>query len=318
MVAAGIRRGLAAGLLAGILAGVFALVAGHEPMSEATRIEESLHHADHADDPAAQEQDDADASSTDQHGSDDDAHHEHDHDQNGHEHSHDHEEHDAEEADHSHADDEAHGHADDDQGHSHSDGEDGYAHEHMFSHSTQRALLPLATIVLGLGLGGLFGLAFALLRPLRGSRGDWQASLQLGAVGWAVTVLAPTLTVPANPPGVGDATDMGARTQVYLLTIGAALATAVALTLLARRLARTSLSAPARQSLVTTATVAVATGLLAFLPSALPGDSFPAELLWRFRLVSIGSQSLLWAGVAIGVGLLWHRAAAHRAPEDGS
>lgn len=277
MVAAGIRRGLSAGLLAGVLAGAFALVVGHEPMGEAMRIEASRH-SDHADDPAAQEQHDArHVSSTDRHGSaeDPDDHH-----------------------DPAHAPPE--------------EAREDHAQDHLFSRATQRAMLPVAAIVAGLGLGGLFGLAFALLRPVRRTRGDWLASLQLGGVAWAVTVLAPALTVPANPPGVGEAADVGARTQAYLLTVGAALATAVVLTLVARRLATTPLSAPARQSLVAAAGAVVAAGLLAALPSALPGDGFPAELLWRFRLVSLGTQTLLWAGVAVGVGLLWERAARTR------
>jgi predicted cobalt transporter CbtA len=288
VVAAGIRRGLVAGLLAGILAGVFVLVVGHQPMSEAMRVEASLH-ADHADDPAAQEQDDADASPIDRHGSDDGAQPEHANDDVHDEHAHG-------------SDEPQHGHV--------------HAHEHAGSDTTvQRALLPLATIVVGLGVGGLFGLVFALLRPVRRPRRDWQASLQLGVVGWSVTVLAPTLTSPANPPGVGDAASLDDRTQTYLLTIGSALAAAVALGLLARRLTRTSLSAPARQSLVAAVTAVTAAGLLAVLPAALPGDGFPAELLWRFRLVSVGAQTLLWAGVAVGVGLLWDRAGRDRRPE---
>lgn len=287
MVAAGIRRGLAAGLLAGVLSGVFALVVGHEPMGGAMRIEASLQ-TDHADDPAAQEHHDArHALSTDRHGSDEGADDHHDPAHASPEEAHEH-----------HGHDEAAGHDD--------------AHEHLVSRATQRTLLPVATIVLGLGLGGLFGLAFALLRPVRRTRGDWPASLRLGGVAWAVTVLAPALTVPANPPGVGEAADVGARTQAHLLTVGAALATAVVLTLVARRLAATSLSAPARQSLVAAATAVAAAVLLAVLPSALPGDGLPAELLWRFRLVSIGAQTLLWAGIAVGVGLLWDRAARTR------
>jgi hypothetical protein len=292
VIAAGIRRGLVAGLLAGILAGVFALVVGHDPMAAAIHIEEAQH-ADHADDPAAQRHGDGE-DSTDHHGSADDAHHdEHDHDDHGHD---DHDEGDGH-------DDEA---TEDEDGDAHGEGDDD--HEHLFSRTTQQALLPVATVVVGLGLGGLFGLAFALLRPRRRHPGDWQASLKLGAAVWSATVLLPSLTFPANPPGVGDVAGVDVRTRGYLLAVGVGLLAVTALYGLARRLATTSLRGPARQALVGATALILGAGLLAALPSALPGDGFPAELLWRFRLVSIGSQTLLWTGIAVGVGLLWERA----------
>lgn len=277
MVAAGIRRGLAAGLLAGLLAGVFALVLGHDPMRAATAIEESGH-ADHAGDPTAQERRDGEDSS-DHHGSGDDAHH----DDDAHDPHHD---------DH----EDAVGQADADD------------HEHLFSRSTQQAMLPVASAVVGVGLGGLFGLAFALLRPYRRDPSDWRASLQLGAAVWGATVLLPSLTFPASPPGVGEAADVGARTGGHLLAVGTGLLAVISLYGLARRLATTSLWGPARQTLVGAAALVVGGVLLTALPSALPADGFPAELLWRFRLVSIGAQTLLWGGIAVGVGLLWERA----------
>lgn len=195
----------------------------------------------------------------------------------------------------------AHGtHPDDDDGHAPDDG-------HLVSRTTQQALLPVATVAIGLGLGGLFGLTFALLRPRR-RQSDWQASLLLGGAAWSVTVLLPALTSPANPPGAGDPSTVDARTQGYLLTIGAGAVVVASLYGLAGHLTRTALRAPARQAVIGAATLLAGALLVAVLPSTLPGDGLPAELLWRFRLVSIGSQTLLWAGIAAGVGLLWERA----------
>jgi hypothetical protein len=130
----------------------------------------------------------------------------------------------------------------------------------------------------------------------------------LGTAAWSATVLLPSLTFPANPPGVGDAAGVDARTQGYLITVGAGILAVAALYVLAGRLARTSLRAPARQAATGAATLLLGGAMVALLPSTLPGDGFPAELLWQFRLVSIGSQTLLWVGIAVGVGLLWERA----------
>lgn len=279
MVAAGIRRGLVAGLLAGLLAGVFALLVGYQPMARAIQLEEAGE-ADHDHGPAAQQDDRDDASTTDRDGSDGEAHEHED----------------------------AQGRA---PAHAHDDGAAaGGGHEHRYARSTQQAMVPLATVVIGLGLGGLFGLIYALWRSRRPEGSDWRASLRLGAVAWAVTVLAPTLTVPANPPGVGDAASLDGRTTGYLLAIGAAAVAAGGLAGLARALARRGLRAPVRQTLVGVAALVAGGLLVALLPVSLPGDGFPAELLWRFRLISVGAQTLLWAGIAAGVGLLWERAAA--------
>ena len=274
MLTPSLRRGLAAGLVAGVLAGLFALVVGHDPMAEAVELHEDAHHG-HADDPAA-----------------------------------DHDHHDGHDDGHAHGDGEDHGH--DDDGHAHDGGDD---HEHLFSRTTQQLMLPVGTAVVGTALGGMFGLLFAVARPRMREPDDWRASLKLGAAAWAVTALTPTLTFPANPEGVGDAADVGARTSGYVTAIGVALALALAAWALADRVrATTDLSTPARQSVVGAAVLVTALAALALLPTGLPGDGFPAEVLWRFRLASLATQSVLWVGIAAGFGLLWTRAGSSHAP----
>jgi predicted cobalt transporter CbtA len=57
--------------------------------------------------------------------------------------------------------------------------------------------------------------------------------------------------------------------------------------------------------------VLVAWALLAtLLPGAdTPGDA-PAELVWSFRLSSLGTQAVLWAGIGCVFGVLGERAEA--------
>lgn len=277
MLTRSIRRGLAAGLFAGLLAGLFALVAGNDPMTQATLIEEAQH-ADHADDPVTQDRTHSD--------------HGHAHD-DGDEHGHDHGD------DHDHG--EAHDH-DDGDGHAHGDD-----HEHLFSRATQQALLPVATSVIGAALGGLFGIVFALVRPRRFDASDWRASLKLGATAWAATVLAPLLTSPANPPGVGGAATVDARTQTYTITVVVALVVAAGLWLLSHQLRRAEWRDAPRQIVVGALAVVAVGSFIVLVPTQLPGDGFPAELLWRFRLTSFATQTLLWVGIAVAFGLWWDR-----------
>ncbi len=60
----------------------------------------------------------------------------------------------------------------------------------------------------------------------------------------------------------------------------------------------------------------VAYGLLLVLLPATPGGAdaaVPAELVWEFRVRSLGGLALLWLGLGLGLGwLLDGRASAHR------
>ena len=189
--------------------------------------------------------------------------------------------------------------------------------DRLFSRTTQRGMLPVATTVVGLAVGGLFGLTYGVLRPRLRRQDDWANSLALGACGWAAVVLAPALTFPPNPPGVGDASAVSGRTGGYVVSIAAGLGVAALLWLLARRLQTTSLHTSARHAMVLVAGVVLAVVLLAVLPSDHPADGFPAELLWRLRLTSLGTQTVLWVGIAVGSGLLWSRDRTARAePRD--
>lgn len=183
------------------------------------------------------------------------------------------------------------------------------ADDPVVSRTTQQALLPVATALVGASFGGLFGLAWAWARRFVRDQDDWRASWRMGAATWVAVALVPTLTSPPVPPAVGDPGTIGARSGWYLASIGIGLAVAVGLWWLAIRLrSSTSLRAPARQALVGAGAVFAVGGLMLALP--LPQDPIevPARLLWDFRLASMGTQLLLWAGIAGVNGWLWQRA----------
>ncbi|MEX1176887.1 MAG: CbtA family protein [Nitriliruptor sp.] len=185
------------------------------------------------------------------------------------------------------------------------------------SRTTQQALLPVATAIVGAAFGGLFGVAFALIRRSMRERDDWRASLKLGAVAWVVMALVPLLVAPPNPPGVGDAAAVGARSSWYLAAIVLSVGVAAALWALARRLRATGLRDAPRQVVVGGLGL-VAFGALVLVlpaPAGAAGSGFPAELLWQFRLASFATQTLLWATIAVCSGLLWEREHARAAAQ---
>ncbi|HEV3476146.1 MAG TPA: CbtA family protein, partial [Rubrobacteraceae bacterium] len=67
------------------------------------------------------------------------------------------------------------------------------------------------------------------------------------------------------------------------------------------------------------AAAGILAGLCGFLYLAMPdfdaaSGHAPAELVWDFRLSSLGTQAVLWAGIGCIFGLLGERASRRRMP----
>ncbi len=181
--------------------------------------------------------------------------------------------------------------------------------EEVFSRSTQRVGLFFATGLSGAFVGGLFGIFYAYFRGRLGSGSDWGRSVSLAAAIFAGAVLIPFLKYPANPPTVGDPDTIGVRTASYLAMVTLSLLVILGAWYAARTLrARGEVDTPARQLGVGLG-IAVAVGaLFLVLPAAPDPGEFPAGLLWDFRLSSLGTQFVLWAGLGVIFGLLCERA----------
>ena len=183
------------------------------------------------------------------------------------------------------------------------------AHEHseqVFDRGEQKAGLILATALYGTSVGALFGLLSAFFRGLY--RSEWRRSLALAGAIFLGAVLLPFLKYPPNPPGVGaDPATLTERTLAYLATVALGMLAVLAAWRFARGLEKTSL--PVRDLTVG----GILAGLWAFLYLAMPefgvaAGRAPAELVWDFRLSSLGTQLVLWAGIGCIFGLLGERA----------
>jgi uncharacterized membrane protein YidH (DUF202 family) len=184
----------------------------------------------------------------------------------------------------------------------------GGAHEELFSRTTQKVGLFVATGISGGAIVGLFGLAYAYLHTRLLAKSDWVRSLQLAATTFVGVSLIPFLKYPANPPTVGDPATIGERTTAYLLMVGLSLVVVGGAWYTARVLRERQVSAPVRQVLLGVGLVIVVGVLFVLLPaSADPGD-FPAGLLWQFRITSLGTLVVLWTGLGAIFGVLCERA----------
>ncbi|GIF13589.1 CbtA family protein [Actinoplanes teichomyceticus] len=179
--------------------------------------------------------------------------------------------------------------------------------EQLVSRDTQRTIgLPLATGLYGTALGGFLAVGYTLLRRHLRTRSDTRAALGLAAAALLGVVLVPYLKYPPNPPAVGDPATIDQRTTGYLAALALGLVAVWAGVLAARTQSHEWRRATA--------------GVLAFLIvvtvayTLLPGfdevpANFPADLLWKFRIASLGTQALLWTALGLGFAGLLHRLA---------
>ncbi|MFI6508912.1 CbtA family protein [Streptosporangium sp. NPDC050855] len=197
--------------------------------------------------------------------------------------------------------------------HSHEAGAAEAAHSHgeeaLVSRDGQRFGLFLALGLYGTAVGGLFALVYAAVRGRAGPRSEPALAVTLAAAGFVAVVLVPFVKYPANPPAVGDPETIGQRTLLYLIAVAIGIL-AVAAGILAHRYAAGG--EPWVRWLVAGAAVLVpVVAVWALLPEiAEVPRGFPADLLWDFRMASLGTQVVLWTGV----GVLFAFAARRRSP----
>ncbi len=178
----------------------------------------------------------------------------------------------------------------------------------MVSRKVQRGLgLLTGTIVYGAAIGGLFGLAFAFAWGRMEITHPRPLSAVLAALGFVAIVLVPTLKYPANPPSVGSSETIGLRTAAFFLLIVASVGAMVLALQLRRRLSirfggwNSSLLAAALFLFI----MSVVSHFLPVVDEVPAG--FPANLMWRFRIASLGIQVVMWATLGLLFGWLTER-----------
>jgi len=165
-------------------------------------------------------------------------------------------------------------------------------------------------VVFCAAIGGLFALVFAFANGRVGSLSPRAVSALLAAAGFVAVYVVPTLKYPANPPAVGEADTIGYRTALYFLMLLISVAAMTGAIILRQRLV-------IRHGAWSAALLAAAAyiAVIAVTVLALPGidevpDGFPAVVLWKFQIASLGMQCVMWASIGLLFGWLTERAMA--------
>ena len=182
----------------------------------------------------------------------------------------------------------------------------GAHHEDLFGRGVQEVGGAIGLVVFGLALGVIFAIVLGAVGPRLAASTPLAASVRLGCAGFVAVVVVPFLKYPANPPAVGDPSTVNERTILYF----AALALSILLTWAVWRFHRAARLAPTAQAWATAALYAAGLAvILLALPASPDPVEAPADLVWRFRLASLGGLAAAWAMLALVIGTLLSRPA---------
>ncbi|MGH9151173.1 MAG: CbtA family protein [Acidimicrobiales bacterium] len=196
----------------------------------------------------------------------------------------------------------------------------GAAHEETFSRGVQVLGGMAGAVAYGTLVGVVVGVVFAAVRHRLPLRDDWRRALALALAGFVSLALVPALKYPANPPSVGDPATVGRRTALYLVLLACSVVASWSAWRLWRTLAARGVHEPRRAGVVASAYAAMVGAALVGLPPNPDPNSAPAQLVWRFRVASVGGALVFWtvAGLTLGWLLVRRdaRPAAVAAPGD--
>jgi Probable cobalt transporter subunit (CbtA) len=204
----------------------------------------------------------------------------------------------------------------------------------LFSRAMQGNIgIGVGIVAFGIAIGLFFAVAYCMAYGRTGNVRVRQLSLLVGLFGFLGMFLIPFIKYPANPPAIGNPDTIRDRGALWVLMVVVSIVVLILAVVLGQRLqARLSTW---NATLVAGAAAIVVLGIVMALLPALgelstnvaesgsrltetpqpltdpsgkivyPG--FDADLLYRFRLYSVGAQIVLWGVLALGFAPLAER-----------
>ena len=159
----------------------------------------------------------------------------------------------------------------------------------------------LAGVILGIAMGSLFGIVYALSRNSLPGKNDVTKAVVLSAIMWLTLYVIPFLKYPANPPTVGDADTVVFRTILYLSFIVISGIGAFAFYKLSTKFQN-------NKKYLGIIGYSIFIIIVFFAMPENPDEiTAPMNLVNEFRLVSILGVSSFWASIGFILGLFWKK-----------
>ena len=159
----------------------------------------------------------------------------------------------------------------------------------------------LAGVILGLAMGSLFGIVYALSRNSLPGKNDVTKSVILAGVMWLTIYIIPFLKYPANPPTVGDGETVMLRAILYVLFILLSGIGVVIFYKLSQKLQNN------KKYFGLFGYVIFITILFFVMPENPDEITAPMNLVNEFRLMSVLGVSSFWLSVGLILGLFWKK-----------
>jgi predicted cobalt transporter CbtA len=162
-------------------------------------------------------------------------------------------------------------------------------------------------VVYGAAMGGIFGLVFAFAHGRIGVTCPRTLAALLAGLVFVAVVVVPTLKYPANPHSVGNPDTIGIRTTTFFLLMAFSIAVMILAVQIGRHLSH-RYGAWNGSLLAAGLFVVLMSVVFHFLPAIdeVPA-SFPATLMWRFRITSLEIQAVMWTTLGLLFGWLTER-----------
>ena len=159
----------------------------------------------------------------------------------------------------------------------------------------------LAGVILGLAMGSLFGIVFALSKNSLPGKNDISKAVILSGIMWLALYLIPFLKYPANPPTVGDAETVVLRMMLYVTFIIISGVAVVGFYKLSKKLNSN------KKYLALVGYAGFMMLLFVVMPDNPDEITAPMNLVNEFRFVSVLGVSSFWVCVGIIFGLFWNK-----------
>lgn len=186
-----------------------------------------------------------------------------------------------------------------------------HGHEHgieLFSRGVQANIgMGFGVLAFSVAMGALFAVVYCVLYGRVGNLSARSLSVVLAGGMFLSLYLIPFLKYPPNPPATSFEETIRQRTLLYLLMVVLSAALLVAAVYLGHRLVAQFGGWSATLIGAGAYVVAIAVVMLV-LPAIAetPGD-FSADVLYEFRLYSLGTQFVLWAVIGLVFGSMADR-----------
>jgi predicted cobalt transporter CbtA len=163
----------------------------------------------------------------------------------------------------------------------------------------------LAGGILGISIGSLFGIVFALSRNSLPGKTDLKRTLILAGIMWLTIYFIPFLKYPANPPTVGDPETVVLRGILYLAFIAISGFGAIGFYKLSQKL-------KSKKFIAIAGYVAFIGIIFVAMPENPDQITAPMDLVDHFRIMSAISVSVYWLSLGLILGSLLSYYKPHR------